>query len=129
MSHWSETGVEQILRVRFGSLGEKAASPIAAFFNRGKIASLATLDASGISAKPDEWLRWVDPADRRLVIARASGSPWKIICWQFGISRATADRRWRYALSLLAWRLNGGAELPPRSRGRFLDTTRTASGK
>ena len=31
----------------------------------------------------------------------------KLICCRFGISRATAHRRWGCALSLIAWRLKG----------------------
>ena len=27
---------------------------------------------------------------------------WKAICWQFGIARATAHRRWQYGLSVIA---------------------------
>jgi hypothetical protein len=36
-----------------------------------------------------------------------NGTPWKLICWLFGIARASAHRRWRYGLSLIAYRLNG----------------------
>ena len=53
------------------------------------------------------WLRWVEPEVAKLVWARAEGAPWKPICWRFAISRATADRRWKYGLSLIVWRLNG----------------------
>jgi hypothetical protein len=53
------------------------------------------------------WLRWLDPNDAALVVARLEGAPWKLICWRFGISRPTADRRWRYALALIAWHANG----------------------
>jgi hypothetical protein len=55
------------------------------------------------------WLRWLDPDDARIVVARLEGARWKLICWRFGISRPTADRRWRYALAVIAWRLNGHA--------------------
>jgi hypothetical protein len=55
------------------------------------------------------WLRWLDPEDARIVLARLQGTPWKLICWRFDISRPTADRRWRYALAVIAWRLNGHA--------------------
>ena len=34
------------------------------------------------------------------------------------ISRATANRRWEYALSLIAWRLNG--RRAPRRRMRYV---------
>lgn len=53
------------------------------------------------------WLRWLEVEDARLVWARAEGTAWKPICWQFGISRATANRRWQYGLAIIVWRLNG----------------------
>lgn len=53
------------------------------------------------------WLRWLEVDDARLVWARADGIAWTPICWQFGISRATANRRWRYGLAIIVWRLNG----------------------
>jgi len=53
------------------------------------------------------WLRWLEPDDADIVLARLDGAPWKSICWRFGISRPTADRRWRYAIALIAWHLNG----------------------
>ena len=53
------------------------------------------------------WLRWLETDDARLVWMRVSGHRWKPICWRLGISRATAHRRWEYALSVIAWRLNG----------------------
>ena len=59
------------------------------------------------AAEALSWLSWLDPEDARIVRARAEGAPWKAICWRFGISRPTADRRWRYALALIVWRLNG----------------------
>ena len=70
------------------------------------------------AAEALSWLRWLGPDDAALVRARLSGAPWKSICWRFGISRPTADRRWRYALALIAWRLNGhgGSEQTPSLR-------------
>jgi hypothetical protein len=62
------------------------------------------------------WLRWLEVDAAKLVWARADRTPWKAICWQFGIARATADRRWRYGLSVIAWRLNGRRALGKRSR-------------
>ena len=53
------------------------------------------------------WLRWLEPEDARLVWARADGMAWKPICWQFGISRATANRRWQYGIAVIVWRMNG----------------------
>ena len=70
------------------------------------------------AAEAFSWLRWLEPDDAALVRARLSGAPWKSICWRFRISRPTADRRWRYALALIAWRLNGhgGSEHTPSLR-------------
>ena len=62
------------------------------------------------------WVRFLAPEDGRLVWARAEGTPWKAICWRFGIARATAHRRWRYGLSVIALRLNGRPVPAKRSR-------------
>ena len=53
------------------------------------------------------WVQFLAPEDARLVWTRAEGTPWKAICWRFGIARATADRRWRYGLAVICLRLNG----------------------
>ncbi len=53
------------------------------------------------------WLRWLEPADARLLWLRADRKPWKLICWEIGISRATANRRWHYGIAVIVWRLNG----------------------
>jgi hypothetical protein len=53
------------------------------------------------------WVKFLEPEDARLVWARAEGTPWKAICWRFGIARATADRRWRFGLAVICLRLNG----------------------
>ena len=49
-------------------------------------------------------------------VARSDRTPWKAICWQFGIACATANRRYQYRLSVIAWRLNG--RRVPRKRSR-----------
>ena len=74
-----------------------------------------------------EWLKWVEPEDVKLVWARAENTPWKMICWHFGISRPTADRHWRYALSIITWRLNGRHVSPKRSRKFVIDQARNLS--
>jgi len=53
------------------------------------------------------WLRWLDPGDARLLWLRANRTQWKPICWELGISRATANRRWQYGIAVIVWRLNG----------------------
>jgi hypothetical protein len=73
------------------------------------------------------WLRWLEPDDARLVWARAEGTPWKPICWRFGISRATACRRWEYGLSVITWKLNGQKVPAKRSRAFLVDRVRSSS--
>lgn len=53
------------------------------------------------------WLRWLEPADTRLLWLRADRKPWKLICWEIGMSRATANRRWHYGIAVIVCRLNG----------------------
>ena len=53
------------------------------------------------------WLRWLEKDDARLLWLRVNGTQWKPICWELGISRATANRRWQYGLAVIVWRLNG----------------------
>lgn len=62
------------------------------------------------------WLRWLEAEDVKLVWARADRKSWKAICCRFGISRATANRRYVYGLSVITWRLNGRAIPTKRSR-------------
>ena len=69
---------------------------------------------------PLDWVGWLEPEDAALVRARAQGARWKLICWRFGISRVTAYRRWRYALAVIAWRLNGHPVPVGQSRRQFL---------
>ena len=65
------------------------------------------------------WLRWLDPGDARLLWLRANRTPWKPICWELGISRATANRRWQYGLAVIVWRLNG-KRVPGKQSMEFL---------
>jgi|SRR5580704_11921783 hypothetical protein len=73
------------------------------------------------------WIGWLDPDLGKLVWARAERSPWKVICWRFGISRATANRRWEYGLSIIAWRLNGRPVLRKRSQRFVIERMREVS--
>ena len=77
------------------------------------MASVVAVDRDDVVAEAAQalaWLDWLDPVDAGIVVARLEGAAWKPICWRFGISRPTADRRWRYALAVIAWRLNGHPE-------------------
>ena len=51
------------------------------------------------------WLRWLEVEDARLVWMRVERERWREICQSFGISRATANRRYDYALTVIVWRL------------------------
>lgn len=62
------------------------------------------------------WLQWLEPELGKLLWARVSGTEWKPICWQFGISRPTAHRRFEYGLSVIVWQLNGRRVPTKRSR-------------
>ncbi|MTH96363.1 DUF6362 family protein [Roseibium sp. RKSG952] len=74
------------------------------------------------------WLQWLDKDDARLVWLRANRTPWKPICWELGISRATANRRWRYAIALIVWRLNG-RHVPGKRSMEFVISRAPVSGK
>ena len=65
------------------------------------------------------WLRWLEKDEARLVWLRANRTPWKPICWEMGISRATANRRWQYGIAVIVWKLNG-TRVPKRRSMRFV---------
>jgi len=70
------------------------------------------------------WLRWLEPADARLLWLRANRKPWKLVCWEIGISRATANRRWHYGIAVITWRLNGRRLSATKSMGHMLRQAR-----
>jgi len=74
------------------------------------------------------WGRFLAPEDDKLMWARAEGAPWKAICWRFGVSRATAHRRWQYGLGVIALRLNGRRVPAKRSRSFVVDQANRLSG-
>lgn len=53
------------------------------------------------------WLRLLDPTDARIVWLRASGEPWKVVCWKVGMARSAAHQHWLFALCVIAWTLDG----------------------
>ena len=69
------------------------------------------------------WLRWLERDDARIVWLRAERTPWKPICWEMGISRATANRRWQYGIAVMVWRLNGKRVPQKRSMKFVIDRT------
>lgn len=66
-----------------------------------------------------QWLRWLEADDARLVWMRAEGARWREICGRFGIARATANRRFEYALCVIVWRLSN-RPLPQKWSRSFL---------
>jgi len=65
------------------------------------------------------WLRWLEKDDARLLWLRANRTPWKPICWDLGIGRATANRRWQYGIAVIVRRLNG-KQLPRKRSMEFV---------
>jgi len=52
------------------------------------------------------WFLWLQPEDAQLLWMHVKGAPWKDVCQHLRISRATANRRVEYLLSVIAWKLN-----------------------
>jgi hypothetical protein len=71
------------------------------------------------AAEALSWLDWLSPEEAAIVLARLEGARWKMICWRFGIGRATAHRRWRRSVSLIASRLNSDFDRLGLLRPRF----------
>ena len=70
-----------------------------------------------------DWLKWLEPTDRKVVWLRASGERWKTVCWKVGLQRAAAHEHWLYALCVIAWRLNGHHMPNGLSKRRFIERT------
>jgi hypothetical protein len=77
------------------------------------------------AAEALSWLSWLEPDDAGIVTGRLKGVSWKSICWRYGVSRPTADRRYRYALALIAWHLDGHAGEPKPSLRALLRIRRS----
>ena len=65
------------------------------------------------------WLRWLEAEDAKLAWARAERTPWKMICWRFGIAPATTPRRLPYVLRVITCRFTGRRAPGKRAR-RFV---------
>jgi hypothetical protein len=89
---------------------------------------VATAGPAGDRSEPLSWLDWLEPEDAQVVQARVAGAPWKLICWRFGIGRATAHRRWTYGLAMIAWRPSGKPVPASWSRRRFLGEAKASQG-
>jgi hypothetical protein len=71
-----------------------------------------------------QWLSWLEADDARIAWLRASGTRWKTVCGTVGLARAAAHEHWRYALCVIAWRLNGRPLLKNASRRSVIALTR-----
>ena len=80
-----------------------------------------------VVTKYEPWLVQLTQRDATLIRMYAEGLPWKRICAQLGVSRATANRQLQYLLTVIAWHLNGRT-IPTRwSRRYLLDRERELS--
>jgi hypothetical protein len=99
-------------------------------FGRGDVRLRLPPPSAAAIDRMDEvlaWLSWLESDDARLVWTRAEGAPWKAICWRFGVSRATAHRRWQYSISVIVWRLNGRRVPAKRSREFLVERAQALS--
>ena len=93
MIYWTPKMVEESLTKAVSNLGREA---------RAEAEPPCPLSPEGALL----WFLWLESEDAELLWMRVDSRPWKQICRHFGISRATANRRVEYVLSVIAWRLN-----------------------
>ena len=66
----------------------------------------ATPESIARMEKTCNWIHLLkDIDDRKIIWLRANRTPWKLVCGEFGISRATADRKWRNAIKKITRQL------------------------
>ena len=83
-------------------------------------------EAIGRMEQTLEWLKWLEPIDRKIVWLRASGERWKTVCWNVGLHRAAAHEHWLYALCVISRHLNGWGPRSAMSKRRLIEQTRSA---
>jgi hypothetical protein len=93
MTYWTPKMVESRLAKAVSALGQQGS---------GAPQAPCPLSPEGALL----WFLWLEPEDAQLLWMKVESRPWKEICRNFGISRATANRRVEYVLSVLAWKLN-----------------------
>ena len=70
----------------------------------------ATPEAISRMEKACNWVLLLKEVEERKIIwLRAKRTPWQLICGEFGISRATANRKWKNAIRTITQNL---AQLP-----------------
>lgn len=67
---------------------------------------LATPDAISRLDKTFEWMAWISVEERKLIWMRAAKVKWGNICLNMDCCRATAWKKWNFALERIAKRLN-----------------------
>jgi len=67
----------------------------------------ATPESISRMEKTCEWINFLEEiGERKLVWLRAKRTPWKLICGEFQISRATANRKWKNAIRQITLNLS-----------------------
>jgi hypothetical protein len=123
MTEWTRDRVEERVREAAVVLAKLPGLPSQGYFSTWPDVLLSAREIARQEPKPMRvlpspqaitrmeeaitWSRFLEPDDAHLMWDRAAGVAWKGICYRFGISRPTAHRRYDYALSVIAWRLNG----------------------
>ncbi len=67
-----------------------------------------TASAESVSRleKTCAWINFIESVDdRKIIWLRASKAPWQLICNEFGISRATANRKWKNSILTITHKL------------------------
>ena len=87
--------------------------------------------SAGAISRMDEtlpWLSWLEPTAAKIIWLRASGKPWKTICWTVGLQRSSAHVHWLYGLCIITLRLN--QSFVPKRRGKqyVIDMVKAACG-
>lgn len=145
MTDWTPEGVEDRLIEAAEVLRRLPEEKVQGYFNVWPEVSHDFADQVGQSPQPMRrprppadaitrmeealtWMHFLGPEDGKLLWMRAEGKPWKAVCWRFGISRATAHRRWQYGLSVIALRLNRWPVPTKQGRARVIDRAARLSG-
>lgn len=71
------------------------------------------------------WMLWLDRDDAMLIWARANGTRWKKLEWQFGASRQTLWRAQVHAFYKIAAILNGKMPAPTMTYKKMLQGEKT----
>jgi DNA-directed RNA polymerase specialized sigma24 family protein len=100
-----------IVHTRF-EIMQQAPSPIRLAATPAQVSAMeATFD----------WLRWLEPEQRRLIWMRAEGLPWRLIGRRLNAPKTTIQRRWHRALEVVL------AHLQADDSGRYARKRRVAA--